>query len=117
MFDYTIPVKKLGIDVPVTVPNEQQDKFHAWHGLKQEVNDALAGHARADFDSDESFHETGLKKIAKVIAKIQAGQCGMRAEGESAKAKKLAAAIGDYTDDELAVMLAARDAARLKAAA
>jgi len=97
MTTFNIAVKKLGITVPVSVPTDEQVLNHAAHGVKQRVNDTLAGHARDDFDTVQEYHDAGLRIIAKIIAKIEAGLVG-----ERAVAKTLAEQVGEMTDAELA---------------
>lgn len=94
---FDIPVPKLGITVPVSVPTDDQLMDHARHGVRQRVNDTLAGHARKDFATADEFHDAGLLVIAKVIAKIEAGLVGQREV-----AKSLADRLGGMSDAELA---------------
>ena len=98
MYTFNVPVPKLGITVPVSVPTEEQLRNHAEHGVRQRINDTLAGHARKPFANPEAYHDAGLRVIAKIIAKIEAGLVGQR----TAVVKTLAEQLEPLSDAELA---------------
>lgn len=95
MYEFYIPIRKLDRDVAVRLESDDDLRDNAFHGIKQRLNDALAGHKRADFKSDEEFEKDGMTKVGKVLERIESGTVGHResADPKKAAARKLVASL------------------------
>ena len=101
MFTFNVPIAKLNITIPVTVPTEDQLHLHAAHGLRQRLNDTTAGLKRSAFKSDDEFNEACAVAVDKVRVKIEAGTVGTRTVAAPKVDKaKVAEFVAAVTDDE-----------------
>lgn len=108
MFMFNVPIAKLNITIPVTVPTEDQLHLHAAHGLRQRLNDTTAGLKRAAFKSDDEFHEACAVAVDKVRVKIEAGTVGTRTVAAPKVDKtKVVEFVKAMSDDEFAAILEA----------
>jgi hypothetical protein len=113
MFTFNVPIAKLNITIPVTVPTEEQRDLHAAHGLKQRLNDTTASIKRGDFRTDGEYHEACAVAVDKVRVKIEAGTVGTRVAAPTKVDKvKVVEFVKAMSDDEFAVLLAAFESVR-----
>lgn len=88
------------------------------YGLTQAIGDAHASIARKNFETDAAFLAAVTEKVEKRMEQIRTGNVpGSRAPSDpnAAKVRKLVKEVGEVSDEEMALMVAAVNKARAKA--